>query len=145
MFGEFRHHLRAVELAYEIELWADTSLYAGHHWNATIQQAIDAAEIFVLLVSPAFIASHYIYDNEIPAIRTRGSTGGLVLPVVLSRCFWSLVCDVLQGVPTDHGRLRPIANWRSRQDGYDRAREQIAAAIEAHCHVKPKTFGLGVP
>jgi hypothetical protein len=146
MFGEFRPHLRSVEIAYGLDLWADTSLRAGLHWDATIQQAIEAAELYILLISPTFIASDYIYQHEIPAIRQRARlTDALVFPVVLSRCFWKLVCDELQGVPTDKGSLKPIADWRPRQQGYDRARAQIADAIETHCHLTPKTIGWTRP
>ncbi len=146
MFREFRGHLSAVELAFDIEFWADTSIQAGYRWDTTIQQAIDVAELFILLISPAFIASSFIYQHEIPAIRARHlATGALVLPVVLHRCFWAMVCGTLQAVPTQNGALEPIADWHPQRNGYDQARIQIADAIQRHYGLAPKTFGLVVP
>jgi hypothetical protein len=40
-------------------------------------------------------------------------------------------------VPTDAGRLKPILDWHKRNDGYDRAREQIDSAISRHYGIKP--------
>ena len=61
---------------------------------------------------------------------------GLILPVVLRRCAWQMLHGVLQAVPTDKGRLKPIIDWYRRTDGcdrgYDRAREQIDEAISHH-------------
>ena len=146
LFGEFRTHLRAIEIAFGIEFWADTSLLAGYHWDATIQHAIEAADLFVLLVSNAFIASSYIYDHEIPAIRMRRqASGALVLPVVVDHCFWQMIAGVLQAVPSEHGRLKPLLDWRPRMRGCAQAREQIAECIQRHFGLTPKTITWSVP
>jgi hypothetical protein len=141
VFGTFKTHLRAVERAYDVHFWSDHRINAGYHWGVAIRREIDAAEVFVLLVSPAFIGSNYIYDEEIPAIRERAkSAGTLVLPVVLERCFWPIVCGVLQAAPTDRGRLKPIADWQPRANGFDRARQQIAETVQSYYGFAPKTI-----
>jgi hypothetical protein len=63
----------------------------------------------------------------------------------LERCFWSLVCGELQGVPTDRGRLKPISDWQPRANGFDGARQQIADAIQGYYGVPPKTIDWSVP
>ena len=132
-FESFRTHLRATERRFGVAFWADPSLRAGHHWDDEIARHIAAADIFVLLVSAKFIESDYIYDREKPAIEARcNAAKGLILPVVLHRCAWPLAAGVLQAVPTDRGRLRPIMSWTPHNDGYDRAREQIDKAIADH-------------
>lgn len=146
LFGEFRTHLRAIERAFDIEFWADSGILAGYHWDATIQQAIDVAEVFVLLVSNAFIASPYIYEQEIPAIRTRRQTSGaLVLPVVVDACFWQMIAGVLQAIPSEHGRVKPLLEWRPRTRGCAQARDQIIATIQRHFGLTPKTVAWSVP
>jgi hypothetical protein len=98
-----------------------------------------------LLVSPAFIGSDYIYDKEIPAIQERKrSAGALVLPVVLERCSWQLVCGELQAVPTDRARLKPIADWRPQANGFHHASHQIANTIQSYCGSLPKTIDWSV-
>jgi hypothetical protein len=145
MFGRFKAHLRAVERAFDVRFWSDDRMKAGYHSDAAIRREIDAAEVFVLLVSPAFIGSDYIYDKEIPAIQERKrSAGALVLPVVLERCCWQLVCGELQAVPTDRARLKPIADWRPQANGFDRACQQIANTIQSYYGSLPKTVGWSV-
>ena len=145
VFGDFRTHLAAVERAFDVRFWSDQRISAGYHWDPAIRREIDAAEVFVLMVSPGFIGSHYIYYEEIPAIQERKrSAGALVIPVVLKRCFWSMVCGGLQAVPTDHGRLKPITDWRPQANGFDRARQQIADAIQNYFGVSPKTIDWSV-
>jgi internalin A len=133
LFQQFHTHLRATERRFSFDFWADTRLNPGHHWNAEISRRIDAADVFVLLVSADFISSDYIYTLEKPAIQARCNVvKGLILPVVLRRCAWELAAGVLQAAPTDGGRLKPVLDWHRRNNGYDRAREQIDKAIADH-------------
>jgi hypothetical protein len=141
-YQEFRTHLRAVERIFNIDFWADDSVAAGEHWSAEIQSQIQASDVFILLVTPEFLASDYIFDKEIPAIMQRSrSTGGLVIPVVVRRCYWAIVSGATQPAPVDKGRLKPLAEWRPRSDGYATACEQIAAAIQLHYDLRPKVLG----
>jgi CheY-like chemotaxis protein len=57
-------------------------------------------------VSPGFIASDYIYDHEIPAIKARHLKGALVLPVVLKRCMWQFIANALQALPMHKGHIK---------------------------------------
>jgi hypothetical protein len=142
----FKTHLRAIELAFDVQFWWDNRISTGYHWDAAIQRGIAVAEIFVLLMSSGFIGSGYINNAEIPAIRERAkSPGTVVLPVVLERCFWQLMCGNLQAAPTHHGRLKPIADWRPRTNGFDRTRQQIADAIQNYYAISPKTIDWPVP
>ncbi len=67
--------------------WVDRQIRGGQKWNNRIEAAIERAEIFLLLLSPAFIKSDYIYRIELPAIRARAARcEGLVVPVLVERC-----------------------------------------------------------
>jgi hypothetical protein len=146
MFGTFKMHLSAVERAFDVSFWSDHRMKAGYHWEATILRQIGAADVFVLLVTPAFISRDYIYDKEIPAILDRKrSAGALVLPVILRRCCWQFVCGVLQAAPTEGGRVRPVADWRPQDNGFDRAREQIAASLQSYYGLPFKTIEWPLP
>jgi hypothetical protein len=138
MFGTFKTHLRAVERAFDVRFWWDERINAGYRWDPTILREIDAAEVCVRLVSAAFIASDYINDREIPAIRERKRSGALVVPVVLKRCSWQYVSGALQAVPTDEGRLKPVADWRPQDNGFDRACQQIAQSVQSYYGLSPK-------
>jgi hypothetical protein len=115
------------------DFWADKRVQAGEQWSSAIEQAIGQAEIFLLLVSAKFFGSAYIMDIELPRIVARAAQcEGLVVPVILRRCMWKFKFGGYQAVPTIGGHFRPICNWRSRNDGFDAAHEQVLAAIQAH-------------
>jgi len=63
----------------------------------------------------------------------------MVLPVVIDRCLWSTFVGVLHTAPLDRaGRLVPVLDWKPRRHGFDAAREQIGASIEAQFGAPPK-------
>jgi hypothetical protein len=64
-FDAMRSHLRAVERAFKIDFWADKRISAGNYWSDKIADAIEAAQIHILMFSPAFIESDYIFDHEL--------------------------------------------------------------------------------
>ena len=142
MFRSVRTQMKSVERAFGIRFWSDQRINAGYVWDTEIRRHIDVADLFVLLVSPAFLASDYIWDQELPAIISRRDSAKtvLVLPIVLTPCMWTLVAAHRQAVPTENGHLQPIADWKPQRNGYDAARGQIAAAIEAFYGRAPKSL-----
>ena len=142
LLDEFLVHLSAVERAQDIDFWSDVRLTGGKRWGPEIQGRIDTADAVVLLLSPAFFASKYIWEHELPAIQARRNTPNrpLVLPVVLKPCFWSMFHADRQAVPVDaKGRPQPISTYKPRDHGHDKAREAISASIEDHFKAPPKT------
>ena len=126
-------HLKALRRAFDLQAWTDHEILAGTRWEQRIAEAIAAADVLVLLISPGFVDSDYVWDEELPAIRQRRDRGGaLILPVVLTRCMWWLVVKQLQAIPMRKGALTPLADWRRRDHALDAIREQMARSIQAH-------------
>jgi TIR domain len=140
MFEDFERYLKQLKRAFDINIWTDHKIHAGAEWEKEIGAAIDAANLFLLLVSPDFIGSDYVYEREIPAIRGRRRTGGvLVLPVILKRCTWQMIAAALQAVPTGRNHaVRPISDWKPYDNGYHRATEEIITAISRYFGLTPK-------
>ncbi len=140
-YEDLRLHLKPIEKAYDIEFWADRRIRPGDYWSSKIQQAIADASIHVLLVTPHFFASDYIFDHELPAINAKYAAGDLVLPIIVKRCCWAQWLGPLQAAPMNRqGRLQPVSEWRPKENGYDTAREQITPAIEALAGIRPKAL-----
>jgi hypothetical protein len=139
MLAGFRPHLAAIRRAFDVRMWTDHDIHAGTKWEPQIAAAIESAQIFVLMITPDFIASDYVYEKEIPAIQQQmREVGALVLPVVLKRCIWQMIAAALQATPTQNGRVLPVSDWRPRENGFDCAREQMMSAIENHFGMAPK-------
>lgn len=134
----FQTHLRATERLLDVSFWIDVrKLKGGDYWDTSIQTAIAQAQVHLLLMSPSFLASDYIYNQELPAIKAKLGGGDLVVPVVIEDCYWQSV-GPLQAVPTDlSGAIKPAVDWR-KDSGFHRANMQVSEAIQKHFGVTPK-------
>jgi len=145
LFDELRTHLRATEREFDLKFWADRRIAAGYVWSDEIAKAIDVANVVLLLVSPKFIESDFIYDHEIPRIQARRRAGALVVPVILQRCSWQMLAGALQAVPSEKGRVKPIEEWRPLRHGLDCAREQVSTAIKDYFGLSPQPIFGSAP
>ncbi|MGH3913345.1 MAG: toll/interleukin-1 receptor domain-containing protein [Pseudonocardiaceae bacterium] len=68
-----------------LELWADEHIQIGDDWRRDIFAAVPRARLAVCLVSGDFLASRFIMDEELPALRAAGVR---VVPVLVHECLW---------------------------------------------------------
>jgi len=71
-----------------LSLWDDTRISPGVEWRTAIETALNQATVTVMLVSPAFLASRFIRDIELPTILANVSAGKampLWIPITSSR------------------------------------------------------------
>jgi hypothetical protein len=96
-------HLAILERRGLVSLWSDRQIDVGSDWRTEIDHALTAAKVAVLLVSPAFLASKFIWDEEIPRILAHSRQGMDTLPLVVRPCAWRLEEELakLQARPTD--------------------------------------------
>lgn len=53
---------------YEYVFWQDTSILPGENWKQEIQDALAVCSVGLLLISPAFLGSKFISENELPKL-----------------------------------------------------------------------------
>jgi len=145
MFVAFKEHLKPVRMQFPaIDIWDDTDIPPGALWEQTILERIARAELLILLVSPKFIYSDFIFKKEIPVIKQRRIDGALVLPVILRPCAYGVACEEVQAMPTVKGKLKPVGKWTPHSDGFDHVRKQISAGIQGHFGLIPVPSGMSV-
>jgi len=90
----------------EIESWTDLKLQSGVRVKEDILQNLEEADIVILLISQDFIASDFIYDNELQMAMQKKLTGrGEIVPVVLSS---SSIFDLKLNVTGNEGNMTEI-------------------------------------
>ncbi|UCC32163.1 MAG: TIR domain-containing protein, partial [Phycisphaerales bacterium] len=112
-----RPHLAALELEDLIELWDDRKIDEGGTWLPEIKAAMERAAVAVCLISPDYLASRFIKDEEIPYLLDRRERDGmLLLPVLVRPCFlkphaW---LNRIQRLPRDGKSI--AVDYKDRED-----------------------------
>ncbi len=125
-------HLNAVR---DLTAWTDDQIEAGADRRAALLEAINRAEIALLLVTANFLASKPIRDEVLPRLLERQRCQELwLLPVIAKSCVWQAVDWLAELDVRPHSR-RPV--W---SDGGSHAAEdlsEIVAEIVARVRGQP--------
>ena len=109
-----------------IDTWHDRRIPAGDVLDSSIDAAMEAADVVLLLVSPDFLASSYCYDVEMKrAMERHEQREARLIPVILRPCDWqeSPLRSFL-ATPKDG---KPITKWAD----IDEAFQDVVASIRA--------------
>src|SRR3954454_15942751 len=80
-----KRHLKPLVREGNLDYWDDTHIRPGDDWKQEIQNALDTAQVAVLLISADFFASDFIDETELPPLLDAAKAKGVrILPVILS-------------------------------------------------------------
>lgn len=69
--------------------WSDKDIKIGELWHERIRKHLEISKAVVLLISPAFLASEYIANSELPVLLKNSTNANtVILPVVISPCLY---------------------------------------------------------
>jgi hypothetical protein len=97
-------------------LWGEHMVQPGEDRETAINNAIDAADIILLLLSPDFVASDAAYDQMNRALERRGQGSTQVVPILVRHVAaddapW----ENLQALPMNRA---PISAWASADEAW---------------------------
>lgn len=124
-------HLKNLTRGGHIETWYDRDILAGSDLNAEIARELEAADLFLLLVSPDFIASDYCVEREMKRALERHAAGAArVVPIIVEECDWKAMGELrqLKAVPTDG---KAISEWANSNTAYLNIVQELRRIIEA--------------
>lgn len=122
-------HLKALVADRLIASWHDRNIPPGDEWDRQIHDRIHSADIILLLVSVAFLASDYIREKEMKAAMDRHEAKqAVVIPVILEKCLWKRTfLKKLEALPKD---AKPVRDWKPHDDGWYDVAESIEGLVE---------------
>ena len=72
-----------------LKIWSDSNIRGGEDWYQEISDALQNANVAVLLVSAASLSSDFIRKEEVPRLLERRKGEGLkIIPLIISDCAW---------------------------------------------------------
>jgi hypothetical protein len=122
-------HLKPLARVHKIEVWDDTLMQPGSKWQQKIEEVLNAALVAVLLVSADFLASDFIAHDELPPLlKAAEEEGAIILPVILSPC-WFKKTESLYQFQAVNPPDKPLINVSKGEQ--EAVFVQVAEAIEA--------------
>jgi len=117
-------HLQALHRQGFVSIWTDSAIQPGDRWRKVLEDKLNSARVFILLVSADFIASDFCYTEELSRALERHEKGdACVIPVILRPCDWNYTLFAkLQVLPSGG---KPVCDWKT----YDAAFTDVAAGI----------------
>ena len=85
-----------------LSVWDDTQMQVGSRWRSEIEDALAATKVAVLLVSPHFLASDFIVNNELQPLLEAAETDGVTI-------FWI-------PVSSSSYHITPIGEYQAASD-----------------------------
>ena len=100
-----------------IDTWFDRRILAGERIDAEIDKELEACDLFLMLVSPDFLASDYCVNREMRrALERHRDDAAHVVPIIVEPCDWlSSPLRELKALPLDG---KPISEWTNPNNAY---------------------------
>lgn len=84
-------HLKGLQhIVGGFDFWDDKRLRTGDKWNEEIEKALQSAGAAILIISPSFLASDFITNDELPPILEKARKEGThVFPVIARKSLFT--------------------------------------------------------
>lgn len=113
-----------------VEVFFDGNILPGAELDPAILKKLKAADVFVALGSPDYIASPYCYEIEYGfALRKAGRKGIHVVVALLKSCQWRHTRMARYKLLPRDGK--PVDQWARRGDAYENIVEGVRAVVRA--------------
>ncbi|MBC1218689.1 leucine-rich repeat domain-containing protein [Nostoc sp. UCD121] len=128
---KLQKHLKPIIRNQNLFVWDDTKIRPGAEWRKEIENALAAAKVAVLLVSPNFLASDFIHENELPPLLNAAQAKGLTI-IWIPLSFSSYEETEIEKYQSAHPSNQPLDSLNPAQENkawVDICKKIKAAAI----------------
>ncbi len=110
-------HLSMLQREGTIRTWVDRDILAGDDLDSSISAQLESSDLFLVLVSPDFLASDYCYEREMTrALERHDASEARVVPIIVEPCDWkNSPLNKLKAIPKDG---KPISEWTNENAAY---------------------------
>lgn len=118
---QLEKHMALLKRQGFIEAWHDRRINVGEHIDESINQALERADVILILVSSSFLASDYCYSREmLRAIERHKEKVASVVPVIVRPHRLAISSRHLRMGRRSRGGLTPTKHIRMSLKGSER-------------------------
>jgi serine/threonine protein phosphatase PrpC len=117
LLNKLKAHLRPLQRQGLIDVWHDQDISAGTEREQAINEQLNEAQIILLLVSPDFLASDYLFDIEVKHALERHERQEVhVIPIILRPVAWDETpFGKFQALPSEG---KPVTSWLNLDEAF---------------------------
>lgn len=132
LLTKLHEHLSALRRQDLISTWTDREISAGGSIDAEVSRALEQADLFLLIISAAFIESNYCFEREFSKALARQVAGEAhIVPIIARECDWRLKeLRQFKALPDD-GKPIISRNWFSADEGFANVASGLRSLLEA--------------
>ena len=128
---EFEDYLAIMQQNGLISGWVERQVQSGIDWSQIIDPRLLTADLVLLLVSPALLASGYCSGAEIRKAFERSKTNGTrVIPINLH--YVNLKGSPFEAIVSIPRNARPVSSWPDRSEAWRNIDTEIRIVIEQY-------------
>lgn len=129
LWDELKDHLSPLQREGLLKLWYDRCIAPGTEWENQIFEELKNADIIILLVSAAFIASDFCFKDELAKAIERHNAGQCrVIPIIVRHVDWKKMPFArLQALPKDGA---PVTSYTRQDEAWLQVAEGIRRIVE---------------
>jgi TIR domain len=138
LFKQLQTHLTILKRQNVIHTWHEGMIAAGEDWRTKAQRELAAADVVLLLASPDFLASDYLYSEHLTrAIERHQRHEMKVIPIIVRECQWTeTALGELRALPMTG---EPLKKWQDEDAFWKTIAVGIREAITEFSAQQPTT------
>lgn len=140
-----RIHLAGLRRDKVIETWDDKEILPGDQWDNAIKKQLEEADVYIMLLSADFVASEYIWKEELQsAMHNYNQRNAIIIPVLFEPVDLSglpsistspdgkeLKIGTFEILPKNKDeRLQAVSLWQNGEEALAKVAERIREAIK---------------
>lgn len=120
-------HLSTLVSTGHLQVWQDGEILPGEDWEKKIEQQLEAADLFLVLLSIHSLTSAFIQKKELVKALEKKSR---IVPILVRSCFWQNhpIFAGLQGLPKN---MKPVASFADHDDAWTEIMTKLHEMVEA--------------
>jgi hypothetical protein len=142
LVNKFIEHLAALQRDGKVGHWYCSELEAGSKWDDKIQKQLDESDIVCFMISPNFMKTDYILEQEVPKAfeKKRTDPNFRIVPIILDFCRWTTTNNNLGDYTALPYTAKPVLDFANENMAWYVVQECLRLMIDSDLNPTGEDF-----